>query len=448
MNTRRFALVAIPILTITLAVSSFCYEQIINSGWESISFGSEYRENYPALSGVRAMAIDQSNHIWIGTVTSGIFVWDGEQWKNYTTNNSGLISNSIRVIAIDDYGKAWIGHTDNGISIFDGEKWSYLNHESYTLDLSKGQTVREISFDPDGRLWIGRSNGIDIFYGDSLVSYDDTNSDLTHKSINAIGFDSSGNAWIGSQGGLDKFDGKFWLNQEKGLIYTIEVDSYDDIWVGSENGISVYKSNEVLSYPFSYSGLVGNGVSSIAFGSSGVVLAGTWGNGFSLFDGETWDNFTEDNSGLASNHIRALLVDQNGRFWVGTSSGLAISPAEEFTSIDPNLTILRNLLFHPGGSLWWSLSILGALWLSFVLNIWAKFAAFDQTKQVAVAAGIIDGVIAAGLTFSAGMSLGFETGPSLMIYGGGWVFALLIGIVTGVWTAMWIMGRKGKKKEK
>jgi ligand-binding sensor domain-containing protein len=68
----------------------------------------------------------------------------------------------------------------------------------------------------------------------------------------------------------------------------------------------------------------------------GTVWAGTWGGGLARFDGKSWRNYTVTD-GLPSNHVFFLRLDHTGRFWVGTSQGLALMKDGQFkvlTTVD------------------------------------------------------------------------------------------------------------------
>lgn len=53
-----------------------------------------------------------------------------------------------------------------------------------------------------------------------------------------------------------------------------------------------------------------------------LIIVGTAGNGFSVFDGTTWRTVNVDNSNLGNDTINALFVDANNRIWVGTNDRL------------------------------------------------------------------------------------------------------------------------------
>lgn len=91
---------------------------------------TEY-ENFD-VSGVQAMAVDNQDRIWIGTLTKGVFVFDGQTWSTYDRENSGLSSNDVNSIGLDAQGRLWFG-TEYGVDIFDGTTWSAYRMENANL---------------------------------------------------------------------------------------------------------------------------------------------------------------------------------------------------------------------------------------------------------------------------------------------------------------------------
>ena len=63
--------------------------------------------------------------LWIAT-TSGLSRFDGTDFKNYKTSNSGICSNSVYSLEIDQANHLWIG-TSNGICYFDKVRWTVWN---------------------------------------------------------------------------------------------------------------------------------------------------------------------------------------------------------------------------------------------------------------------------------------------------------------------------------
>ena len=80
---------------------------------------------------IRQILFDYKNGIktlWIAT-DSGISVFDGIKFVNYTVDNSGLFSNNIYSICIDEIDNKWIG-TGIGLSYYDGETWGVWNNDN------------------------------------------------------------------------------------------------------------------------------------------------------------------------------------------------------------------------------------------------------------------------------------------------------------------------------
>jgi len=111
-----------------------------------------YNENY-----VFSMAIDRSENLWFGTWGGGVSRFDGEQWKNFTTDE-GLAGNIVYAVIIDpDDGAIWFG-TNHGVSRFDGEEWMTLTTQDGLAD----DHIYAIAIDSDRRVWLGQKGGVDV----------------------------------------------------------------------------------------------------------------------------------------------------------------------------------------------------------------------------------------------------------------------------------------------
>lgn len=110
------------------------------------------------------------------------------------TVNEGLASNSIRKIGKTDKGLLLVA-TYNGISLFDGK-----NFKNYTSDNSPvipSNNIYDFCVDKDSVFWIASYNGIVAYDGigffipDRLKNIDDFN-------VQCLNFDKSGTLWIGT----------------------------------------------------------------------------------------------------------------------------------------------------------------------------------------------------------------------------------------------------------
>jgi hypothetical protein len=65
---------------------------------------------------VRAIAVDNQDHIWVGTYQYGLGEFDGTNWTIYTHTPAGneLSGNSFFAVAVESYNNIWVG-TDGGL---------------------------------------------------------------------------------------------------------------------------------------------------------------------------------------------------------------------------------------------------------------------------------------------------------------------------------------------
>ncbi len=286
--------------------------------------------------------------LWVGT-EKGLSRFDikKEQWTNYTSSNSGLLTEKIKCLETDKTGNLWIG---TGAGLF---KLDIDLNKIFYYDLNKGLTSNNIlSMDvaADGTLWVGTDNGI-IKYN-SLTDSFETHSPLLNLPdhiITALLFDHQEILWIGTKNsGLIRYD----IQTNELDVYThdptepsslsvnsilsIYEDSHHIIWVGTSLG-GVNKWNRVAQNllvfrhnPYNANSLSSNQVRSIYEDKNGTIWIGTVDGGLNKWIADkhkfihTLHNPNNPYS-IPQNHIRTIFQDSKNRFWIGTAdSGLAI----------------------------------------------------------------------------------------------------------------------------
>lgn len=78
--------------------------------------------NPKLLKRIYSINEDLIGNIWIGTVDTGVWRFDGRNFTNYTTQN-GLASNAINSIYRDNTGELWFGTDNHGICKFNGKSF-------------------------------------------------------------------------------------------------------------------------------------------------------------------------------------------------------------------------------------------------------------------------------------------------------------------------------------
>ena len=108
-----------------------------------------YNPNY-----VFSLVIDDSDRVWAGTWGGGVGVYDGKQWRNYTSRD-GLAGNIVYSIAIANDGVYWFG-TNHGVSRFDGDTWMTYDKNNGLLD----DDIYTIATSTNGDIWVGTRQGV------------------------------------------------------------------------------------------------------------------------------------------------------------------------------------------------------------------------------------------------------------------------------------------------
>lgn len=102
-------------------------KSLINFTEEKGLSNKEFRVSGKSVSGTlaRIYAINEDNNgnLWIGTVDTGVWKYDGKNLTNYTTKD-GLTSNAINTIYKDNKGELWFGTDSDGICKFNGKTFT------------------------------------------------------------------------------------------------------------------------------------------------------------------------------------------------------------------------------------------------------------------------------------------------------------------------------------
>ncbi len=96
---------------------------------------------------------DPQGNKWFGG--GGVSEFNGTNWTDYDTANSGLVINGVRAIAIDAQGNKWFA-TSNGVSKFDGTHWTTHNPSNsglYDKNAPFNDEVGSIAIDAHGNKW-------------------------------------------------------------------------------------------------------------------------------------------------------------------------------------------------------------------------------------------------------------------------------------------------------
>jgi ligand-binding sensor domain-containing protein len=193
-------------------------------------YGNTWK-NYTTSNGlindsINVIKVDSDNNKWFGTI-GGISKFDGEKWTTY------LEGVHVRSIAFDTKNNLWIGTWGSGVFMFDGTNWSNFTE----IDGLVSNYIFSILIDNQGNKWIGTNDGLSKFEDNNFTSYFER-----ILCFSFIEIDSEGNLWFATNSGVMKFDGTNWITYFDGVDIRALAVSEDEIWISKfTGGISVYK---------------------------------------------------------------------------------------------------------------------------------------------------------------------------------------------------------------
>ena len=316
----------------------------------------------------KAMTIDQSGNIWIGTSSNGLFVYDGTSVRNWSEEH-GLAESNFHSIRFDDENNMWLA-TELGVVRYDGEQVETFTKE----DGLPSETILSMMIDSEGTLWVGTSSGVARFDGSQFQSF--SANTLSSIPIQSILEDREGNVWFATNGkGIFKYSPSPFTHwdQKDGLtgnmVWAIDESPDHTLWITLQQGIRQYdgtsftpvthpdgliQDNEVLAMHNSRSGSIWIGIRShliqysngeftsisevggvpirsvtyITEDGHGNIWAAT-PDGVIRYDGSEYKLFTSA-EGLSEHSITTILAHSSGSLWIGTEQGIEIFDGYSF----------------------------------------------------------------------------------------------------------------------
>lgn len=210
-------------------------------------------------------------------------------------------------------------------------------------------TVRSITQDSIGFLWIGTYDGLCRYdgYNFKIFKYNPNDStSLSDNTINSLFLDKAGTLWIGTKGGgLNKYDAnrenfqRYLHNPNDSTSLMSDVvtafcsDQDNNLWIATSLGLSLFipDKNSFINFfpdideqdePDFYA------VSSLLYDEAGFLWIGTKSGGLNKFNIEqkifsSYTNRSDFRNDLNTIQILTLYNDTNGILWIGSfESGL------------------------------------------------------------------------------------------------------------------------------
>jgi len=234
-----------------------------------------------------SLSITPDDTIWVGT-HDGIksFKKDMPKADHYKLRKDYPFENYFTAMGIADDNTVWLGDQSGFLASFNGEEWT-----EHFDPRSGNYQVKDFLFSPGGDVWIAAYTGIRHCFPNGEWEWIEENGDINLNGLQSILIDRNGALWATAYiKCIYRLDGENWTHITKS-----EVESEGPI------GDSVYDVAE-------------DGSGNLWFAGSG---------GVSMYDGNTWKWYTNEDGLISDKKVRSVLIDDQGYFWFGTEEGVS-----------------------------------------------------------------------------------------------------------------------------
>ncbi len=294
---------------------------------------------------VRNIYLDDINLIWLGTQSGGVNVASlhKKPFHTFTSGetSNGLIENAVRAVCVDKSGRILVGSENQGITIIGKEKGK-LSYDYLEKNKIRNPEIRALLCDKDGIIWIGTKDGL-YTYNPDKKSLKEHTTNICNHGIYALHEDKYGVIWVGTLYKLAWYDRKndqfVILDREitGGVqIRDIFEDSQDNLWIATEDaGITklIRKLGNATAPTFTSiryfhekgntNSIVSNRTFSIEEDKLGMIWIAT-NSGLSRLNPNDgiFTHFTE-NEEMPDNLFMGVIFDQHESVWVSHNRGLS-----------------------------------------------------------------------------------------------------------------------------
>ncbi len=308
---------------------------------------------------VRSLLLARDGRIWVGTEADGLSVYDPKQ-ERFTTfrhdpaQPSGIASGAVTALAEAVDGKLWVGHRGGGLSRLDPDTHTFANFRAIdgSMLAPNDDRAQSLLVDRDGSLWVGTWNGLARKRADS-DTFEPIHSDpaapgsLAGKTIWCLFQARDGRIWVGTQQGdlvlVDPATGAAReIAQDPGRIdraatvYSAVQPLAHEVWIGRASGIDVRDADDgrllrrLRHDPARTASLASNEVRAMLLDRANLVWVGGYGGGMQRHDpGHRSLRVRRHDPGhggvFSDPNVRSLLELADGRILAGTQeNGVAI----------------------------------------------------------------------------------------------------------------------------
>jgi len=271
---------------------------------------------------VRALAQTRDGYLWIGS-DDGVCRFDGARFVSFGLPE-GFQAGPVQTLLAAGDGALWIGSVSRGLGCWRNGQFSLID----TTNGLPSDSVNALAEDHAGRIWVGTESGLAI-WDRGRVDAPGNLPDLDGRPITAICCADRQTVWIGVRGAgvfelrggaLTPLADPAWDAVLRDP-HCVLVDHEGRLWIGAgEDTVLCREGDQYRTYRLPRH-LVRHFISALVEDPDGTVWAGSVSEGLFQFRHGKLVAINAG-SGLSDNLVEALLIDREGKLWVGTHGGL------------------------------------------------------------------------------------------------------------------------------
>jgi len=271
---------------------------------------------------VNALAEDRDGRLWVGTGNRGISIIDWHNGINF--GNRSMIH--ITCLFADSNNTMWVGSAKLGAAYAD------LNSPEFIHEAIDGrEDVSALMEDMQGNIWIGfDGEGVVVREKDKLISFSAQQGQLPSDHVTALATDNKESILVGTYGGgIARFNGKgfspLYADVDRlRYVKAITTDRHGALWVATvDKGVVRIADDRFTFYTTESSPLRSDGIICLAYDARGDQIYIGTSIGLAAYDCSRGCFINDEELDELKNvYVTALLVDNNGRLWIGSRDGL------------------------------------------------------------------------------------------------------------------------------
>jgi len=282
-------------------------------------------------SSIRSIFVDREKNLWIGTNNGGLNKLKPKLFKAYAKED-GMLSDGATAILEARNGAVYIGNNCGGVSEF------YNDGFRQKLKQPKDNCVWSLMEDAAQSLWTGTyGGGVYRCKKNGEIRNFSEREGLSSNIVFSIYEDSHGITWVGTSNGLNVFTGESFRRLDTSFHHTITYiceDRNGGMWFCTDAGLATIRNNKLMILDKT-KGFRETATRYIYEDTEGTFWIGTHGSGLArLKNGKVY--YFSDHTTQLDKNVWSIAEDLNGNLWMPSNSGMYVVDKKELNDMADN----------------------------------------------------------------------------------------------------------------